>query len=307
MDSNFLFSEPDTALKLAAVRRMNNRVAQALCDYLNENPCKITPELMREANPGGTMSEETVFRALLAEFCGLTDCKFLNDYLRHGVHHLDAQAYREDPFYRGVQIPEVKFGKWELKYASYVPYELFVCGDLQLRGDFREIPSVGFFSEPFRFPVVREGGREWMAIKPSEVETMRSPLEAVSGRVAVLGLGLGYFPFMAVRKPDVESVVLVERDAQAIALFRKYILPQFSAPQKVQVIHCNAFEFLEKTLPSGNFTSVFADLWHDASDGLELYLRTKELESRNSSVRFLYWAESSLISAKRWRGKNSQG
>lgn len=35
-----------------------------LCNYLNNNPCFITEELMKSINNEGTLSEETVYFAL---------------------------------------------------------------------------------------------------------------------------------------------------------------------------------------------------------------------------------------------------
>lgn len=188
-----------------------------------------------------------------------------------------------------------------MQHETYEPFELFVRDDLWIQNDFREIPRVGFFEEAFRFPVVKEAGREWMAVKPSEIETMKPAISEVSGRVAALGLGLGYFPFMAARKLEVDRVVVVERDAESIALFEKFILPQFQDPKKIEIVESDAFEFLARTHSAHGFDFVFVDLWHDAFDGLKLYLRTKEFEYKNDSVRFLYWVESSLISAFRWR------
>jgi len=46
-----------------------------LCDYLNNNPCIITKELMESINSDSILSEETVYRALLMGSCGLNPKK----------------------------------------------------------------------------------------------------------------------------------------------------------------------------------------------------------------------------------------
>ena len=52
-------------------------------------------------------------------------------------------------------------------------------------------------------------------------------------------------------------------------------------------------------MPRENFDFVFADLWHDASDGLEMYRKLKKYEVLSPRTRFDYWIEPSLLSLLR--------
>jgi hypothetical protein len=56
---------------------------------------------------------------------------------------------------------------------------------------------------------------------------------------------------------------------------------------------------MEKDLSNARFDYVFCDLWHDASDGLDLYLRLKKYEKKAPDARFDYWIEPSLLSVLR--------
>ena len=49
------------------------------------------------------------------------------------------------------------------------------------------------------------------------------------------------------------------------------------------------------------FDHAFVDLWHDASDGVELYIKMKKLEAKNSKTEFSYWIEKTLLSSIRWQ------
>lgn len=144
---------------LKKIRQRNNDVSWMLCDYLNDNPCIITKELMECINSCGALSEETVYCALLTGFCGLDpeknerDKQLTNDYLRRSVKKLDTKTYLENPYFRNIQIPEMKFGKWELTYEKYQPYEAFIYKDLITEPDFKEFPGIGFFNKEFLFPV----------------------------------------------------------------------------------------------------------------------------------------------------------
>ena len=176
-----------------------------------------------------------------------------------------------------------------------------MCGDLSVKENFREIPCIGFFEESFRFPVIYEEGREWMSVKTNEVETMRPAIEAVRGRVVVFGLGIGYFTFMVSEKDDVEEVTVVERDKDAVAIFRTYILPQFNHGRKVRIVIGDAFEYVRWQMAKEMYDYAFVDLWHDVSDGLGLYLKMKKMERVSPGTVYLYWIENSLLSAIRWQ------
>ncbi|MBQ2947766.1 MAG: hypothetical protein IJD94_02170, partial [Clostridia bacterium] len=108
-----------------------------------------------------------------------------------------------------------------------------------------------------------------------------------------MGLGLGYFAFMASEKPEVESVTVIERDETVIRLFEKHLLPQFPYREKIRIVCADAFDYARTRL-GGSADFVFVDLWHDVSDGAEMYLRMKLLERHAPQAEFAYWIETSI-------------
>ena len=183
-------------------------------------------------------------------------------------------------------------GAFELGYASYRPYELFVADDLRAYPDGAVLPVLGYFTRPFAYPVLTENGREWMTATPNEINTIRPMAEAAHGRVLTLGLGLGYFAFHALLNPRVERVTAVERSADAIRLFRERILPAFPRPERLTILQADAFAAAPALYQSGQYDFVFADLWHDAADGLPMYERLKQMEVPGPEYR--YWIEKTL-------------
>ena len=183
-------------------------------------------------------------------------------------------------------------GAFELGYASYRPYELFVADDLRAYPDGAVLPVLGYFAQPFAYPVLTENGREWMTATPNEINTIRPAAEAAHGRVLTLGLGLGYFAFHALLNPRVERVTAVERSADAIRLFRERILPAFPRPERLTILQADAFAAAPALYQSGQYDFVFADLWHDAADGLPMYERLKHMEVPGPEYR--YWIEKTL-------------
>ncbi|MCR5709976.1 MAG: hypothetical protein K6G79_05785 [Bacteroidales bacterium] len=284
------------------IRTLNHRAGWLVADYLNGNPRAITSSLMEELLPGGAdpMSEEVVFAALLGGFMGLDtenseEDRFIADkYIRPGLRRMDVAQWLSDPYYSEIRIEPAANAGWSLQWQEYAPYELFLRDDLILTSDLRQIPATGYFTETFRYPSVMQEGREWMSIKPSEIESSRAAIDAACGRVVTFGLGLGYFAYMASGKPEVASVTVVERDPAVINLFMEQILPQFRHKDKITVIQSDAFDYLEHGMSSVNPDSVFMDIWHDISDGTPLYVRAKQYESRYPDTRFTYWIERSL-------------
>lgn len=302
----FNFIDTRKIEELTETRKRNNDFRWMLCDYLNNNPRSITMELMENIGQGGTLSEEAAYFALLTALCGLDieskerDKRLADDYFRPSIKKLNANTYLNNSYYQNIQIPEARLGNWELRQEKYMPFEAFICDDIIMDADFKEIPRVGFFNEEFRFPAVMEHDHEWMAIKPNEIETMQPSIDLVEGRVVTFGLGLGYFTYMASIQERVQSITVVERNNEVIQLFNRYIFPQFRLKEKVEIISADAFEYIEKRMPDKNFNYAFIDLWHDASDGLDMYLKIKKMEHFNRKTKFLYWIEDSLLSRFRW-------
>lgn len=388
--------------KLAEQREANNNAAWSMSEYINETPCAITERLMKEADPSGELPEEILYAAFMAGFCGISeDDTTINEYFHDAVHCLETRKYRDNPYLKNIKFPDTATRHWKFTHYSYRPYEAFICKDIDIDKNLREVPQIGFFRERFAYPAVEQDGREWMAVKPSEIETMRAPIEEATGRVVTFGLGLGYFAYMVSEKPDVTSLDIVERSEEAIALFERHILPQFPNKEKIRIIRSDAFWFLNENMwqdarqeasgqckrsieegqcweettedqceivpeedqcwrnsnegpgkrstkegqrgeettedqcmknteegqclerqnragrstqrgtetanrekKQGRYDYAFIDLWHDTTDGLEMYLKAKRIENKlhtaDLQTKFAYWVEKSLLSAYRW-------
>lgn len=291
-------------MNLTPIKLQNNEIALKIVDYLNYTPCAITPEIMQDVNPSG-LEPERIYQALFSGLLGLNpsnehDRLLEETYIWKGVHELNPNEFINDPYFQYIQIPSASEKSWHFQLDIYQPYEAFICDDLVIEPDGVEIPQIGFFSQSFRYPAVYEKGQEWMAIKPSEIRSMRKPVNCVSGNVITFGLGLGYYTFMVSQKKEVEHITVVERDSSIIHLFQDYILPQFPHKEKVSIIQSDAFEYMKKQMPKEHFDYAFVDLWHDSSDGLPLYLKARKLAEDIPQTHFLYWVENTLRSAENW-------
>lgn len=293
--------------KYEQVRHRNNDVLTRIAAYLYNCPTRITADLMQQMNPDGLINTAQAYAYLFAAICDVNpshseyDANLMSDYFLPSVRQLSANQFVKNPYYQNIRFPEVGTDNWEFLWVKYQPFEAFLCDDIMLLPDFREIPAVGFFDEEVSYPIVLQNKQEWMAVKPSEIATMQPVLDEISGNVFTFGLGLGYFAYMASQKREVDSVTIVERDPEVIGLFKQYILPQFAYSQKINIVQADAFDFLKQNFYKCKCNYLFVDLWHDVSDGLPLYVKMRAQEKEFPNVKFQYWIENSLQSALRWQ------
>ena len=263
--------------------------------YLNYAPHFINEELYKK-----TGGDELSFSALLAAACMLDTVNSAEDKLLYRkyfipmVHRLDPSDFENDPYYKTVSFEDRQLGGWRLTHLTCKAYEAFVCGDPEILPDGRILPKIGYFERDFRYHAVLEDGREWMTLLPNETITIKPHVKNARGRVLTFGLGLGYFAFSAALKDEVSSVTVVERDENVIDLFCGVILPQLPCKDKIKIIRADAFEYAEKNYAKHLYDFVFTDIWHDPSDGVELYLKMKEYEKLCPDIRYEYWIEDTL-------------
>lgn len=299
-------SVKDELQKINKIREANFRLLHLFSLYLNERAEFISAEMVSEIAKIGGFSDEEAFLLLFSEACGVhptdggEDAEFFQQFLAPSVSCLDAAKYRNDPYYKNVHFPNMQNGSWELRTDQLKPYQAFIWDDIRPDDSLRELPPLGYFREEFSYPVVLQDGREWMLVTPNEVETIRPAVDAAHGNVVTFGLGLGYFPYMAALKPNVDQITVVELDERVINLFETYILPQFSSPEKIRLICMDAFEYLDRVMPAEHFDYAYADIWHDAGDGVPLYLRFNKYEKQFPETRFDYWIEETMLSYLRW-------
>ena len=291
--------------RLDEIMQSNDIIVGILSEYINEHPRFIDAAMVEDLARECHVSNHEAFCTLLSAACGLDTVDdpshraLERQYLIPAIRRLDPDVYENDAYAKTVRFPNVKHGKWELCQHSYAPYEPFVRTHPVVTKDLCEIPQIGYFDVEFPFPAILENGIEWMTITPNEVETMREPISKSRGKVLTLGLGLGYFAFHASEKPEVERVTVVERSRDVIEIFKTYLLPQFPHADKIEIVEADAFQYMQKELPRRGFDYVFADLWHDASDGLEMYRKLKKYEALAPRTNFDYWIEPSLLSLLR--------
>lgn len=239
----------------------------------------------------GDFEEFFVFK----EFCSLLGIDQLEDgeymaSLLMQARKFDDSFIKDDPYVKAVKFSNQQQGNISLTHSSYAPGEIF-CYDMPDFSKKLVVPKLGFFNKQVTFPTVYEGDMPWMSICPSEINSLQRCISPVYGNVLVLGLGLGYYPFII--SPRAEKITIVELSENIIDIFEKFILPNFPQKEKISVVHGDAIEFL-KNANNGDFDFCFADIWEGAVDGAPLYLQIKQQEKRLNEIKFDYWIEAEI-------------
>ncbi len=284
-----------------SIRSDNARILRQLSLYLNLMPDAIDGRMVDEISFGCDKEQrEYAYATLLATYCGfdIVDSKedkaFFRERFTRMCNIQKITEFENDPYYKNIKFPDVANESWEFRVMSFKPYEAFLANESVLDKDGRLFPQIGFFEKSFSYPAALQDGREWMTVTPHEIRTTMPAVRKGFGNVLTYGLGLGYFPYMAHMKNNVKSVTIVEKDERVIELFTKYILPQFPEKEKIRVICADAFEFAEKETSENFYDFIFADTWHDPSDGVEMYEKFKECEKYSPKSQYMYWIEKTL-------------
>ena len=223
--------------------------------------------------------------------------RIIDTYVRGSLTLLETKEYENNLYKKTVYIKNISQNGYKFHYLSYPSYSIFPLDDIRVneKDNYREYTSLGYFKNDYQYLTLSKNNNIWMCITPNEINTMKPHLDKAKGNVITFGLGLGYFAFMAVQKENVKKVTIVERDIEVINLFNQHLLPLFTNANKIEIIHDDAFNYIKKNRLI-NYDYAFFDLWHNAEDGLTLYIEAK---SMNIACPTGYWIEESLIALYR--------
>jgi len=205
----------------------------------------------------------------------------------------DLKALTENPYFKAIRLDNVnsstvRYEKIPIRKRTLISMNFHK----QLGKYLFHYHPIGYFDTDIFMPALIEGSRVWMSPAVSEIESMRDGIEKGHGKCMTMGLGIGVLPYLWLLKDEVESVTVVEFNKDVIALFDKYIRPQFPTGKKLEILHGDAFEFYNEEFLN-SFDYVYVDFWESSEDGLEMYTRLMEKKLFPSHVDF--WIEDSIL------------
>lgn len=256
-----------------------------------------TEEKLRELQNDGYYNGDFELFYVLKRFCDDIDLWKNADevYIKKlfaNAKRLGKDYFYADEYLKNIKIPDVKKDNTLLLNVSYDKGELLQYDMPELDSDI-VVPKLAFFDEKVFFPSVYEGNMPWVSVCPSEINSMGLDIDKANGRCLVLGLGLGYYPYMISLSDKVKSITVVEINEKIIDLFKTYILPQFEHKDKIKIVHADALEYM-KQVERDEYDFCYADIWEGQEDGAIAYSQIKPHEKRLPYTRFAYWIEKEI-------------
>ena len=289
---HFLLDEKETKklVSLFAQHEKNIDYMLYLRDTIWQNN-GVSPSLFKEKN---AFEKRSLFVDELLKNKP-TDSEFIKKSIRWDTNLIDIREYLHNPYYQALQNISFSSNGWSLEYKTMKAFSLFPHEEEYQYGDNMTLKmNLGFFDTDYIYPTISVEEQEWMSLNPFEIRTMETPILIAKGKVLTLGLGLGYFAYMAHLKEEVKEVHIVEMDVDLIKAFNEYLLPLFPHREKIHIHKAEAFYFIE-SIKDRDYDFIFADLWHDVSDGLPMYLKLKEKLNKFTFTKRMYWIESSIV------------
>ncbi len=189
-----------------------------------------------------------------------------------------------------VNIPEGKMGS-----AQIVHFE--VTEDAAKMHNLREsMHRGGRYISPGTYTKLIAGGALQMSDVPAEKMDHWTAVRQAKGDCLITGLGIGMVASAMARKPEVNSVTVIEIDADVIALVAPHLDP------KITVICADALTW---PLPVGKkWDVIWHDIWpHICADNAETMTKLKRRYARRKTAWMGAWVEADVARLKRDDGR----
>lgn len=182
---------------------------------------------------------------------------------------ISSKDYQNSPYNKSIKLDSIQSDEFSYRTETINPNELFSISSIQFdpKRELNDSMCLVALDEAYQAAFLYQNEEVWMLDAPSEAETINPYAQKAHGNVLVFGLGIGYFPFMAMLNSNVSSITVIEKSKSVINMFNQYIKPQFPKKIEFNIIEGDAFDwFNEETL--NRFDYSFVDIWQSNQDGL---------------------------------------
>ena len=270
----------------------NLKVLTHLLDYLKTRPDDIYEELVNNVKQSG-VNEEHAYALLLNSFLGLDD-EYVKKYISFMVRKEKMDKYLNNPFYQKMDLEKQAYNNLEIDYSYIESYELYMLDEIDKYFDGRLFAQVGFSEDFLKCLTIYDRGKVLDRFSPLLVNASIIPLEKAKGKVAIFGLGIGYFAYMAHLKEKVKQITIYESNGDLIDLFKKYFLSKFDHKEKIKIVKKDPLSVLKNMNSEINANFIYINLWNNLEDGLKEYPRYQQLERIRIDAKTMYYLEESI-------------
>lgn len=208
---------------------------------------------------------------------------------------ISSNDYMNRPYHKAIRLDKIKSDEFTYQTQLVNANELFSLSSIQFdpNKELNDSMRLVALDEPMEVTILYQHNEVWMLDVPSEAETIDPIAKKAFGHILTFGLGIGYFPFMAMLNPDVKSITVIEKSKSVIELFNKSLKPQFPNNIPLTIIEGDAFDYWKEEVLN-QYDSVFVDIWKSNDDGLVII--EKLLESYLPDYHKVdFWIESSCL------------
>ncbi|MGN0485083.1 MAG: hypothetical protein ACI4HI_16180 [Lachnospiraceae bacterium] len=219
-------------------------------------------------------------------------------YLQN-AHVFTEKEIQENPFIRDIHLEflkekPIKIGEFEFTTERIRKYGLFLMDEPEEAEKLYYIPKLGMCDFLYRYPSIRCENKRWDAVDARTIQTESETIDRAHGNVLVFGLGLGYFPYMAARKSEVEHVTVVEKTPEIVEFFEEYVLPQFgAAKEKITIVQEEDNAYIDE-MTDGAFDFCMVDNYRDRSV-VYTYIKMQSKLSKFQNMETFYREEESIL------------
>lgn len=202
------------------------------------------------------------------------------------------EEIKKIPFF-AIPFKRKTYGKYSLEMEKIHEGQLCHTGPYKM-DKFLSYDSLGYMDQDTRFPCIIKGDTIWFGSSPDIINITEPIVEQVSGHVLSLGLGIGYFEFMASLKDEVEKITVVEKDTDLIEIFKENVLPYIKKPERIDIVQADPYAYMNRLKEFPDCCVV--DIEMEPDSNVDCYLIMKDHEKRMPETKFLYFNEETILS-----------
>lgn len=133
-------------------------------------------------------------------------------------------------------------------------------------------------------------GVTWMSMTPMELESQETGIRLAHGHVLIYGLGMGWSALVSALREEVETVTVVERDPEILALHRE--LDVFSqippeARAKIRLLEGDALAHV----PDGPVDLLMPDIWARIAGGPQRVEEVRRMQANVGAKSVYFWGQ----------------
>jgi len=161
-------------------------------------------------------------------------------------------------------IPEASLGEFKISHRTTTLSDIQM---LKMR-DYREY----YDFKPGTYTILHGSLETIMSDTPMEIRTNVDIIRKANGKVLIGGLGLGLILLELQKNPEIESVLIIEKNQEIIDM----VLPHLKLDNRFKVVQGDIFTF--ELSKEQKFDTIYFDIWNGICE--DNYDEMKELHKR---------------------------